>query len=106
MDNIFSENLLKKCVELVNGYNAVIISETFLEQVPKKPYDLRLGWINFFENKGLMEILPQELQKVYFNNGIIFSPKAARLFMPNQEIIDQLIALKELLGRKVLMDKN
>lgn len=68
------KSLIQHLFQVVNIGTAYAITENLFDQIVdfEKPYDVQVGWLNFFTNKKILMNLPGDISKELTGDGCFF----------------------------------
>ena len=100
-------SLLEFSIELINPFYATISSFEFRKKVSLKDDQIKIGWITYFSNKNVAEILPKWVnKKVLPNKGVIFWLSNEKVLSTNEEEVLKTTKIRDLLRSKKFLSYN
>jgi len=97
-------SLVNFCNEIINPLYATSISNEFRRKVKRPHEKYWIGWINYFSNKEVAGLLPNDIgKKVLPNGGVIFWLSEEKPLSTDEKIIEKAIQIRNILGEKGLL---
>ena len=98
------ENITKLIAKYTNLDYLVAYSDEFFDKVWKKEYKLWLGWITFFNNPDVINLLHNDLIITKIKNGAMFGLSKEKINSKDSEIVSQTCILRDSLGKNRILD--
>ncbi len=96
--------LMEFCIELVNPYFITTSSFEFRKKTNEESQDYKIGWINYFKDKQVKDLLPKDIKNKAFNNGgVLFWLSEEVALSTNQLAIEKAKSIQEILLPKGLL---
>lgn len=93
------KSLIQHLLHVVDINTAYAITDGLFDQVVdfEKPYDVQIGWLNFFTNKKILMHLPGDIPKELTDNGCFFW-LAETIDECSEETVKAAIKIRDSLG--------
>ncbi len=91
--------LISHILQIVQLNTAYVITDSLFDEVVDfdKPYDVQIGWLNFFAAKRVSANLPKDITQVLTNEGCFFWLDDA-IGTPSADVIQKAINVRDILG--------
>ncbi len=105
-DRAYVELLFKKCLSMFEVEYGVVISNEFRNQVKLNNHKRWVGWMTYFKDVEIYNVLPAEIEKEIYQLGTLFTMSKDRPDSNNKQLIKKTIEISELLQERGCLDAN
>ena len=91
-------------INLVKPYYVTVISNEFRRKVGMEGQNCWIGWINYFFNKEVANLLPKNIEKkVFSDGGVLFWLSEEKELSIDEVAVQEAIKIRDILNKKGLL---